>query len=192
MYCFASDKLCFESNFPSLFLTEYMYCYMRVLFSHWYLGGYVHWIYSSWGVTEQADIVPNTCGTLDHGWQLDLQSCSASCFCLTWWLIGIANFQHSPVPSCVILWHLLFWGCSWLPALHYACLWCTWGEFRHPSSLCGGETERPRGHGDREMPELGETAECSNTLLMCLATPCGWGEREQSLNVLQNLMLGRQ
>lgn len=31
------------------------------------------------------------------------------------------QLQHSPVPSCVILWHLLFWGCSWLPA-YDACL----------------------------------------------------------------------
>lgn len=53
--------------------------------------------------------------------------------------------------------------------------WCTWGKFRYPPSLCGGEIEGPRGHGDREMPGLGETAEYSNIFLMCLATPCGWG-----------------
>lgn len=77
---------------------------MGVLFSHWYLGGYLLWIYSLWGVTEQADTVPNTCGTLDHGWQLDLLVLHC-CFCLTWWLTGIANFdihQSLPVLSCGI------------------------------------------------------------------------------------------
>lgn len=102
MYCFASDKLCFETNFFHLSswwnicAARWEFCFLTDVLVDISSG------FTVYRVSRQT--VPNTCGTLDHGWQLDLLVLQC-CFHLTWWLIGIASFsihQSLPVLSCGI------------------------------------------------------------------------------------------
>lgn len=98
-------------------------------------------------------LIPLGLWIMDDNWVF--WSCSAASVWPDGWLALPTSTLTNPFLCYLVASPLL--RLQLAPCFTLCLPWCTWGEFRHPPSLCGGQIERPRGHGDREMPELGET-----------------------------------